>query len=124
MPKGLPKTFKGFRFNSNLYLSFKELATKNGYTVTEAFEKFMDNALQFGLTFPSAAKTENVEAEARIMLAWLKDGHFWVNLGGKDEESTVGRLLQLLPNLKEAALRLEVEEILKTSFKKGTRVLS
>ena len=76
MPKGLPKVFKGFRFNSNLYLSFKELATKNGYTVTEAFEKFMTRSLEYGIDFPSAAKTENVEAEARIMLAWLKQGQY------------------------------------------------
>jgi hypothetical protein len=66
MPKGMPKVFKGFRFNSQLYLSFKELAFKNGYTVTGALEKFMACAVEFGLVFPSAAKTEAIElAEKR-----------------------------------------------------------
>jgi hypothetical protein len=113
MPKGLPKVFKGFRFNSNLYLSFKELASKNGYTITETFEKFMSRSLEFGLAFPSAAKTENVEAEAHIMLAWLKDGQFWVSLGGEEDTSTRGRLLEFLPNVEDAGLRLDIEETLK-----------
>ncbi len=54
MPKGMPKAFKGFRFNSQLYLGFKELALKNGYTVTAALEKFMASSVEFGLVFPSA----------------------------------------------------------------------
>ena len=109
----MPKVFKGFRFNSNLYLGFKQLAKKNGSTVTEVFEKFMSSAIEFGLVFPSPAKTENVEAEARIMLAWLKEGRYWVSLGGGEETSTRGRLLQLLPNIENADLRLIIEEILK-----------
>jgi hypothetical protein len=96
-----------------IYLSFKELASKNGYTVTETFEKFMSRSLEFGLAFPSAAKTENVEAEARIMLAWLKDGQFWVSLGGEEDTSTRGRLLEFLPNVEDAGLRLDIEETLK-----------
>ena len=109
----MPKVFKAFRFNPQLYAGFKELASKNGYTVTAAFEKFMASAVEFGLVFPSAAKTENVEAEARVMLAWLKEGRYWVNLGGGEETSTRGRLLQLLPNVEEADLRLDIEETLK-----------
>lgn len=42
-------------------------------------------------------KTEGVEAEARIMLAWLKKDKYWVNLSRGEEMSTRGRLLQLLP---------------------------
>jgi hypothetical protein len=113
MPKGMPKVFKGFRFNSQLYLSFKELALKNGYTVTAALEKFMESSVEFGLAFPAAAKTENAEAEARIMLAWLKEGKYWVNLGSGEETSTKGRLLQLLPKVESAELRAEIEATLK-----------
>ena len=84
MPKGLPKVFKGFRLNATLYQDFKALSAKNGYTVTAAFEKFMANSLAFGLSFPSPSpsKTEDAEQEARIMLSWLKDGKYWVSLGG------------------------------------------
>jgi hypothetical protein len=89
----MPKKIKTFRFNSQPYESFKELASKNGYTVTSAFEKFMSTSLEYGLVFPSAPKIENVEAEARVMLTWLKDGKYWVSLGDKTETSTRGRLL-------------------------------
>jgi hypothetical protein len=109
----MPKVFKAFRFNPQLYACFKELAAKNGYTVTGAFEKFMASAVEFGLIFPSANKAESVEAEARIMLVWLKKNKYWVNLGGKEETSTRGRLLELLPKIEDAKLREEIEETLK-----------
>jgi hypothetical protein len=109
----MPKARKGFRLNPQLYNAFKELAAKNGYTVTGAFEKFMASAVEFGLVFPSADKTESVEAEARVMLVWLKKDKYWVNLGGKEETSTRGRLLELLPKIEDAQLREEIEETLK-----------
>ena len=108
----MAKIVKTFRFNPQLYLDFKNLVTKNSLTVTGALEKFMTDALQFGLVFPSGKK-ENVEAEARVMLAWLKEGRYWVSLGGKQETSTRGRLLQLLPLIEDNNLRLDVEETLK-----------
>jgi len=109
----MPKMFKAFRFNPQLYADFKELASKSGYTVTGAFEKFMASAVEFGLVFPSPAKKENSEVEARVMLAWLKGGRYWVSLGGGEETSTRGRLLELLPNVESADLRLDIEETLK-----------
>jgi len=93
--------------------------------VTAAFEKFMTCVVEFGLVFPSAAKTENVEAEARVMLAWLKEGRYWVNLSGGEETSTRGRLLQLLPNVESADLRLDIEETLKKKpYREATSLLS
>ena len=108
----MPKARKGFRFNPQTYDNFKETASKNGYTVTAALEKFMTDSVKHGLTFPSA-KNAATEAEARVMLAWLKEGKYWVNLGGKEETSTRGRLLQLLPSVEDANIRTEIEETLK-----------
>ena len=113
MPKGNPKMFKGFRFNSALYTNFKDLAGKNGYTVTETFEKFMSNALSFGLMFPSDAKVKNIESEARVMLSWLKQNRYWIDLGEGKETSVLGRLLNLLPKIESADLRSDIEEMLK-----------
>ncbi len=109
----MPKARKGFRFNPQIYDTFQELASKNGYTVTAAFEKFMSDAIKYGLSFPSD-KNAALEAEARVMLTWLKAGKYWVNLGGKEETSTRGRLLQLLPKIGSAELRRDIEETLKT----------
>jgi hypothetical protein len=54
-----------------------------------------------------------MEAEARVMLVWLKKDKYWVNLGGKGETSTRGRLLELLPKIEDAQLREEIEETLR-----------
>jgi hypothetical protein len=72
----------------------------------------MADAVEFGLVFPSA-KTEVWEAEARVMLVWLKEGKYWVNLGDKAETSTRGRLLLLLPTVKDTDLRKDIKEMLK-----------
>jgi len=109
----MPKTLRSFKFNPQVYADFKELASKNGYSVTSAFEKFMTSAINFGLVFPTPTKTEDVEAEARIMLVWLKDGKYWVSLSGEAETSTRGRLLQLLSKIVDADLRFDIEETLK-----------
>ena len=108
----MPKARKGIRFSPQVYEDFKGLASKNGYTVTSALEKFMADAVKFGLVFPSA-KNAAAEAEARVMLAWLKEGKYWVSLGAKEETSTRGRLLLLLPKVENAELRVEIEESLK-----------
>ena len=50
----MPKIDKSFRFNPQTYAGFKELAAKNGYTTTGALEKFMADAVEYGLLFPSA----------------------------------------------------------------------
>jgi hypothetical protein len=108
----LAKINKTFRLNPQVYADFKDLASKSGYTATGALEKFMADAVKFGLVFPSA-KNAAAEAEARVMLAWLKEGKYWVSLGGKEETSTRGRLLQLLPKIEDADLRKDIEENLK-----------
>ena len=57
MPKS---TSNRFRINPEFYNTFKELAAKNGYTVTGAFEKFKMSAVEFELVFPQANKTEPI----------------------------------------------------------------
>ena len=66
--RGGGKSGKAFRFDPQIYADFKGLASKSGYTMTSALEKFMADAGKFGLVFPSA-KEEAAEAEARGMLA-------------------------------------------------------
>lgn len=109
------KQFKSFRFDPNLYAQFKELAQNNGFMVTEAFESFMKtcvegNALEFSVAAPKSA----MEAEARVLLAWLRKGEYWYTLGNdEDEYSVTGRLLQLLSVVEDSVLKAEMEEELK-----------
>jgi hypothetical protein len=46
------KPFRTFRFDLQVYAAFKDLSSKNGYTATAALEKFMTDAVKFGLVLP------------------------------------------------------------------------
>jgi len=111
----LPKTLKTFRLDLELYGRFKDLASKSGCTVTGAFEKFMGSCVENGvLSFPRSVSAKDVEAEARVMLAWLKKGQHWYNPeSGEEEFSVEGRLLHLLPKVRDQALKEKIEESLK-----------
>ncbi len=107
----MPKIDKSFRFNPQTYANFKELAAKNGYTATGALEKFMADAVKFGLAFPSG-KNAAVEAEARVMLAWLKEGKYGVNLAAKKKQAQEDAYSSP-PKIEDTQLREDIEETLK-----------
>ena len=96
----IARVFKVFRFDPQVYADFKALASKNGCAMTSALEKFMADSLKFGLIFPSA-KQEAAEAEARVMLSWLKEGKYLVNLGGKEGTSKRGTYYNCCPRFKK-----------------------
>lgn len=114
----LVKTFKSFRFDPELYGKFKELTSKSGLMVTEAFEKFMAACIESGaIIFPEPVdQRRGVEAEARVLLAWLKRDEFWYRLDNGKELSVVGRLLTLLSRIQDEKLHQGIEDELK---KKG-----
>ena len=69
----------------------------------------MSIALEYGLAFPSSNKiNEDAETEARVLLALLKRNKYWVRRDEKKEVGVIGRLLQLLPNIRETNLRLDI----------------
>ena len=114
----VPKTPRMFRLNLELYGQFKDLASKSGYTVTRALEKFMSLCIENGaLSFPVQANAKgDFEAEAKIMLAWLEKKRYWYSLASEEKEFSVqGRLLQLLPLIQDQALKKQIEESLKTA---------
>ena len=45
----MARVFKAFRFDPQVYADFKGLASKSGYALTSALEKFMADAVKFGL---------------------------------------------------------------------------
>jgi hypothetical protein len=110
------KKFKSFRFDPELYARFKRLAQGSGLKVTEAVEKFMAASVANGaIVFPEpAAAAEAVEREARVMLAWMEQGRCWYHVGSEENEVSIpGRLLELLPLVKSAQLKREIEQVLK-----------
>jgi hypothetical protein len=109
------KVFKGFRFDSELYAGFKRVACAGGCTVTGAFERFMSCCVEGGgLVFPDRG-TEGFEAEARVLVDWLGKGRRFYRGEGGVEVNISGRLVWLLPKVRDAKLRGELEETLKGS---------
>jgi hypothetical protein len=114
----LGKVFKGFRFDPGLYEEFKIVAGRSGLMVTEAFEKFMRACVEVGaVKFPDAGrKRSGVEAEARVLLAWLRKGQTWYASADEGEEISIhGKLLQMISQVEDEALQKEIEEELKKS---------
>jgi len=110
------KGFKGFRFNRELYAKFKEVAERSNLMVTEAFERFMTACVAAGeVRFPEpstpAIIKDEVETEARVLMAWLQNGQYWYKLNGKNVD-VQGRLLQLLPKIQDTVLKSAVAKAL------------
>lgn len=110
----MTKRFKAFRFDPELYASFKGLADACGLMVTEAFERFMASCVKIErISFPEPRSSADVEAEARILLAWLKRGEHWFPSENGTEISVQGRLLTLLSYIQDRRLKARVEDELK-----------
>ena len=109
------KVFKGFRFDPGLYAGFQPLASAGGCTVTGAFERFMACCVEGGaLVFPDKG-TAGFEAEACVLVDWLGKGKRSYRGEGGVEVNLAGRLLWLLPKVRDVGLRGEMEEQLKRS---------
>ena len=114
----LDKLFRGVRFEPELYYEFKRLADSDGFTVTRAFERFMEVCLgQGAVVFPDY-KLEGLEAEARVMLDWVRKGKRFYRYVGKEEVNVVGRLVFLLTRVRDVGLREDIEAELKKAVGK------
>jgi len=104
-------------FSNNLKSTappFKNLAAGSGYTVTGAFERFMDLSVEKGaLVFPIMGSMD-YEAEARVLLNWNKKGEYWYTARTEEEGETsiMGRLLTLIPLIQNAELKSRIEKVL------------
>ena len=115
----MPKVFKAFRFDPELYAGFRGLASSSGFSVTGAFERFMSVCVEnHAVIFPERPSVGDVEAEARILLDWLEKGEYWYHLE-REELSIQGRLLTLLPKIHNMELKKNIEEGLKNSVDKS-----
>jgi hypothetical protein len=109
------KVLKSFKFDPQIYSNFKQLASGGGYTVTGAFERFMSGCLEGGvLVFPERG-VEGSEVEARVLVDWLHKGKRFYRGEGGLEVNITGRLVWLLPKVRDSELRGTMEKVLKDS---------
>lgn len=111
--KCLAKLLKSFRFNPQLYNDFKEVASAGGCTTTGAFERFMTLCVEGdALVFPEVS-CEGFEAEAQVLVDWLSKGKRFYRTKSGVEINISGRLVELLPKVRDVALRSKMGEVLK-----------
>jgi hypothetical protein len=109
------KVLKSFKFDPQLYSGFKQLVSGGGYTVTGAFERFMGSCVEVGvLVFPER-DVGGFEVEARVLVDWLRKGRRFFRGEGGVEVNISGRLVWLLPKVRDSLLRGTMEKVLKES---------
>jgi hypothetical protein len=109
------KVLKSFKFDPEIYGVFKGLVRVGGCSVTGAFERFMGSCVEGGvLVFPDRG-VEGFEVEARVLVDWLGKGRRFYRVEGGGEVNISGRLVWLLPKVRDAKLRCVLEETLKDS---------
>jgi hypothetical protein len=114
----LVKVFRGFRFDVKLYEDFGRLVSVEGVTLTDALTRFMRECVESeGLVFPEKW-TVDFEAEARVLVDWLRKGKRFYRDDGGEEVNISGRLVWLLLRVRDVKLRGEMEEELKRSVSK------
>jgi hypothetical protein len=112
---GLVKVYHGFRFEPALYAAFKAVLGGSGFTVTGAFERFMQGCVDVDALVFAERRLLDFEVEARILVDWLGKGKLFYRADGGDEVNISGRLLWLLPKVNDASLKGLIEEALKKS---------
>jgi len=109
----LPRIFRGFRFDIEVYKAFAKLASEEGYTATGALEQFMRICVDEGaLVFPEK-RIEGLEVEAKVLSDWLLKGKRFYRKEEGEEINISGRLLWLLPKVRGAELRGQIEQALR-----------
>jgi hypothetical protein len=113
----MAKVFHGLKFKPDQYEKFRTIAYNHGYTVTSALEQFMDDCIEAGRIVISDPTIMDYEAEACVLREWLDNGKIFYRSTEGEERYVAGRLLYLLPQIKDVTLKRLVEASLKNSFK-------
>jgi hypothetical protein len=99
---------------------YRRLCSREKLRPAEPIEEFLKLVLRSGSALTvlntmrnmARARSENLEAYARVLLDWYTHDKFFVNRGGEEEEPVESLLLEALRNVEDPQLRREIEEAL------------
>ena len=114
----MAKIYRGFRFETQLYRDFQSIASAAGLTATGAFERFMNACVERNLLVFPEMSVEGYEAEARVLVDWLRKGKRLYRSENGIEVNVAGRLIELLLRVHDSKLMIEMEDVLKSSVSK------
>lgn len=112
----MPQKQVGWRFDPFLLKKFNETCRSSAFKPSKAIEYFMRAVVETGdptivlsrITRGSEIEKKAVEAQARILLAKLRNGEYWIYTGD-GERNIVASLLDMIPKLENEELIREIE---------------
>jgi hypothetical protein len=110
----------GIWIDSPVWNAYRGLCTREKLLPSEAIIEFLGLVLRNGS--PSAVvnmmqvmvkeKIESLEAYARVLLNWYKNGKTWIHVTDESEAAVEPMLLQVLKDVVDPQLRRDIEETL------------
>jgi len=110
----------GIWVDSQVWQAYKELCSREKMRPAEPIEKFILFILRDGSALSvlnwldKAGKVEGLEAYARVLLNWYKNGKRWIAITDEDEAPIEPMLLSALKDVVDPQIREAIEEELST----------
>ena len=116
----MPQKQAGWRFDPWIFEKFKDVCRRCGFKPSKVVERFMeavvengDPELVIGRIYTAGEHEKRaLEAQARVLLAKLRSGTYWIYSGG-GQYNVEWMLLEMLPRLEDEQLIQEIEMELK-----------
>jgi len=108
----------GIWVDAQTWQAYRSLCSREKLRRAEPLEKFIRFVLRDGSALSvmnwleNADKAEGLEAYARVLLNWYKNGTWWINVTDEDEAPIEPMLLSALKEVPEPGLRKEIEDAL------------
>jgi len=113
----------GIWVDGGVWGAYRELCGREGFRPAEPVERFLRFVLRDGSVLAvvnwldKAGRVEGLEAYARVLLSWHRNGKLWMYVSDEDEAPIEPLLLSVLKEVSDPELRREIEEEL--SMKPG-----
>jgi len=117
----------GIWVDSQVWQGYRELCGRERLRPAEPVEKFLRFVLRDGSALAvvnwleKAGKVEGLEAHARVLLNWHKNGKLWMYVTDEDEAPIEPMLLSALKEVSDPQLRQEIEEELSMKPEEGEK---
>jgi len=108
----------GIWVDAQTWQAYRSLCSREKLRPAEPLEKFIRFVLRDGSALSvmnwleNADKAEGLEAYARVLLNWYKNGTWWINVTDEDEAPIEPMPLSALKEVPDPGLRKEIEDAL------------
>jgi uncharacterized membrane-anchored protein YjiN (DUF445 family) len=110
----------GILIDSEVWNAYRGLCKREKLLPSEAITEFLGLVLRNGsplavvdmMQLMVKERTESLEAYARVLLNWYKNGKTWIHVTDESEAAVEPMLLQVLKDVVDPQLRREIEETL------------